>query len=179
MDSSYNVFDKMSVRNAVAWTSMIASFAQHWEIEMCLELYHWMRCSALKPNDYALTSLFSTCTGTGILGHGKNAHVQTIRMGFELYAQHGLAERAINLFEEMEKGKIEPDAITFLGILSSCHHAGLVKEGVVCFTLMFQHGVQPAMDHYSCIVDLLGRCGLLDEALELIQKMPISPNAVI
>ncbi|KAF6145330.1 hypothetical protein GIB67_016791 [Kingdonia uniflora] len=55
----------------------------------------------------------------------------------------------------------------------------LVKGGHVCFSLMFQHGVQPAMDHYSCIVDLLGRCRLLDEALEFIQKMPISPNAVI
>ncbi|KAF6137530.1 hypothetical protein GIB67_031809 [Kingdonia uniflora] len=221
LDSSYNVFDKMPVRNAVTWTAMIASFAQHWEIEMCLELYHQMRCSALKPNDYTLTSLISACTGTGVLGHGKSAHGQTIRMGFELYthvanaiismyskcgnveeafyvfrsmqrrdliswnsmiagyAQHGLAERAINLFEEMEKGKIEPDAITFLGILSSCRHAGLVKEGRACFSLMFQHGVQPAMDHYSCIVDLLGRCGLLDEALEFIQKMPIRPNAVI
>ncbi|KAF6172331.1 hypothetical protein GIB67_024953 [Kingdonia uniflora] len=136
LDSSYNVFDKISVRNAMTWTAMIASFAQHWEIEMCLEIYHRMRCSALKLNDYTLTSLFSACTGTGILGHGKNAHGQTIRIG-------------------------------------------LVKEGHVCLSLMFQHGVQPVMDHYSCIVYLLGRCGLLGEALEFIQKMPISPNAVI
>ncbi|KAF6154183.1 hypothetical protein GIB67_016435, partial [Kingdonia uniflora] len=85
LDSSYNVFDKMSVRNVVTWTTMIASFAQHWEIEMCLELYHRMRCSALKPNNYTLTSLFSTCAGTGVLGHGKIVHGQTIRMGFGLY----------------------------------------------------------------------------------------------
>ncbi|KAF6145170.1 hypothetical protein GIB67_020361, partial [Kingdonia uniflora] len=175
LDSSYNVFDKISMRNAVTWTAIIASFAQHWEIEMCLELYHRMRCSALNPNDYTLTSLFSSCTGTGVLGHGKNANCQTIRMGFELYAQHGVSERAINLLEEMEKGKIEPDAIAFLGIHSSCCYLGLVKEGHVCFSLMFQHGVQPAMDHYSCIMDLLCRCGLLDEALELSRRCPLVP----
>ncbi|KAF6143623.1 hypothetical protein GIB67_012422 [Kingdonia uniflora] len=74
----------MPVKNNVTWTTMISSFAQHWEIEMCLELYHWIRCSALKPNDYTLTILISACTGIGVLGHGKNAHGQTIRMGFEL-----------------------------------------------------------------------------------------------
>ncbi|KAF6171006.1 hypothetical protein GIB67_028567 [Kingdonia uniflora] len=154
----------MSVRNAVTWTLMIASFAQYWEIEMCLELYHRMRCSALKPNDYTLTSLFSACIGTGVLGHGKNAHGQTIRMGFELYTH--VANGIISMYSKKGFDIME---------LYAC----LVKEGHVCYSLMFQHGVQPAMDHYSCIVDLLGRCGLLDEALEFIQKMPISPNAAI
>ncbi|KAF6152918.1 hypothetical protein GIB67_039625 [Kingdonia uniflora] len=83
----------MSVRNAVTWTAMIASFAQHWEIEICLELYHRMRCSALKPNDYTLTSLF-----TSVFGHGENAHGQTIRMSFELYTH--VANAIISMYSK-------------------------------------------------------------------------------
>ncbi|KAK7272090.1 hypothetical protein RJT34_28480 [Clitoria ternatea] len=95
------------------------------------------------------------------------------------YAQHGLAQEAINLFEMMIKQGVNPDAITYLGVLSSCRHGGLVKEGQACFNSMVEHGVQPELDHYSCIVDLLGRAGFLLEACDFIQNMPVSPNAVI
>ncbi|XP_024189481.1 pentatricopeptide repeat-containing protein At2g37320 [Rosa chinensis] len=96
------------------------------------------------------------------------------------YAQHGLVLQAIDLFEEMKNRGVKPDAITLLGVLSSCRHAGLVKEGWHYFNSMVEeHGIQPELDHYSCIVDLLGRAGLLDEARDFIEKMPIRPNAVI
>jgi len=95
------------------------------------------------------------------------------------YAHHGLAEEAFSLFDEMIKQDVNPDAVTFLGILSSCRHGGLVNEGQVYFSSMVDHGLQPELDHYSCIVDLLGRAGLLLEALDFIQNMPICPNAVI
>ncbi|KAJ4971636.1 hypothetical protein NE237_004735 [Protea cynaroides] len=95
------------------------------------------------------------------------------------YAQHGLAEPAISLFKEMEQQKIQPDAITFLAVLSSCRHVGLVEQGRLYFNSMLEHGVRPDLDHYSCIVDLLGRAGFLEEAQEFVQKMPIRPNAII
>ncbi|CAL0318720.1 unnamed protein product [Lupinus luteus] len=95
------------------------------------------------------------------------------------YAQHGLAQEAIDLFEEMMKQGVTPDAVTYLGVLSSCRHGGLVKEAHLYFNSMVEHGVPPELDHYSCIVDLLGRAGLLREAHDFIQNMPIGPNAVI
>jgi pentatricopeptide repeat protein len=96
------------------------------------------------------------------------------------YAQHGLAMQAIELFElMMPKSGTKPDAITYLGVLSSCRHAGLVKEGRKFFNLMAEHGLKPELNHYSCLVDLLGRFGLLQEALELIENMPMKPNSVI
>lgn len=95
------------------------------------------------------------------------------------HAQHGLAEQAIDLFEEMKKQKLKPDAITFLCLLSSCRHAGLVKQGEFYFNSMIEHGVRPDLDHFACMVDLLGRAGLLEEARDFIQKMPIHPNAII
>ncbi|KAF8110602.1 hypothetical protein N665_0081s0035 [Sinapis alba] len=96
------------------------------------------------------------------------------------YAQHGLATQAIKMFEVMMlKSGTMPDAITYLGVLSSCRHAGLVKEGRKFFNMMTKHGLKPQLNHYSCLVDLLGRFGLLQEALDLIESMPMEPNQVI
>lgn len=94
------------------------------------------------------------------------------------YSQYGLAEHCIDLLREME-GQIMPDAISFLGVLSSCRHACLVAEGRRCFRTMIEHGIKPELDHYSCMVDLFGRAGLLDEAWDLIQAMSMPPNGVI
>jgi len=94
------------------------------------------------------------------------------------YSQHGLAEHCLDLLKEMER-HILPDAISFLGVLSSCRHACLVTEGRHCFRAMIEHGIKPELDHYSCMVDLLGRAGLLDEAWDLIQTMSMPPNGVI
>uniref|UniRef100_A0ACD5VPU9 Uncharacterized protein n=1 Tax=Avena sativa TaxID=4498 RepID=A0ACD5VPU9_AVESA len=95
------------------------------------------------------------------------------------YSQHGLAEHCLSLLREMEQQHIVPDVISFLGILSSCRHACLVEEGRHCFKAMIRLGIKPELDHYSCMVDLLGRAGLLDEACDLIHAMSMTPNAVI
>ncbi|BAT04474.1 Os08g0238100 [Oryza sativa Japonica Group] len=94
-------------------------------------------------------------------------------------SQYGLAKHCLDLLKEMERQHIVPDALSFLGVLSSCRHARLVEEGRHCFKTMIEHGIKPGLDHYSCMVDLLGRAGLLEEAWDLIQTMSIPPNAVI
>ncbi|KAL3531873.1 hypothetical protein ACH5RR_005394 [Cinchona calisaya] len=95
------------------------------------------------------------------------------------YALHGLVLKAVELFEEMKKQRVKPDAITFLGILTSCRHAGFVKLGRLYFNSMAEYGLKPELDHYSCIVDLFGRAGMLEEAKDFIKTMPINPNAVL
>ncbi|EEF37179.1 pentatricopeptide repeat-containing protein At2g37320 [Ricinus communis] len=95
------------------------------------------------------------------------------------YAQHGLAMQAIDLFEKMTKLGVKPDSITFLGVLSACRHAGFVQGGRNYFNSMVEYHLRPQLDHYSCLVDLLGRAGLIEEALDIILRMPILPNAVI
>ncbi|KAL6838993.1 hypothetical protein ACP4OV_031220 [Aristida adscensionis] len=94
------------------------------------------------------------------------------------YSQHGLAVQCLDLLKEMEK-HIVPDAISFLGVISSCRHACLVAEGRRCFRAMIERGIKPELDHYSCMVDLLGRAGLIDEAWDLVQTMSIPPNGII
>ncbi|KDP29043.1 hypothetical protein JCGZ_16432 [Jatropha curcas] len=95
------------------------------------------------------------------------------------YAQHGLTVQAIELFEKMKKLGTKPDSITFLGVLSSCRHAGFVEAGRGYFNSMVEYGVRPELDHYSCLVDLLGRAGLTEEARDIILRMPLPPNAII
>ncbi|OMO78085.1 hypothetical protein COLO4_24857 [Corchorus olitorius] len=95
-------------------------------------------------------------------------------------ALHGNAHDALSYFSEMLDVGLRPDEVTFLGVLSACCHGGLVEEGRKYFTQMTsKFGISPQLKHYSCMVDLLGRAGLLDEAEELIKSMPIEPDAVV
>ncbi|KAF2314465.1 hypothetical protein GH714_026746 [Hevea brasiliensis] len=94
------------------------------------------------------------------------------------FSQNGRGEQALQLFSKMEKESWEPNEITFLGILSACTHVGLVEEGWKYFNLMkYVYNMEPSLDHYVCMVDLLGRAGLLDEAINLIHSMPFEPHA--
>jgi pentatricopeptide repeat protein len=96
------------------------------------------------------------------------------------YAMHGHGEEALNLFILMQQEGVKPDHITFVGVLSACSHAGLVNEGWQHFNLMSQeYQITPRVEHYACMVDLLGRAGRLDEALDFISKMPLEPNATV
>ncbi|KAJ6291524.1 hypothetical protein OIU76_023576 [Salix suchowensis] len=95
-------------------------------------------------------------------------------------AVHGLALDAIKVFTKMEVENVLPDSITFLGILTACSHCGLVKEGRKYFELMrSRYSVQPHIEHYGAMVDLLGRAGLLEEAFSMIKSMPMEPDFVI
>ncbi|KDP35211.1 hypothetical protein JCGZ_09370 [Jatropha curcas] len=94
-------------------------------------------------------------------------------------AQHGLGEEAIELFEKMLALGIEPDHITYVGVLSACTHVGLVEQGRSYFNLMASvHKIEPTLSHYACMIDLYGRAGLLQEAFKFIENMPIEPDVI-
>ncbi|KAE8734461.1 Pentatricopeptide repeat-containing protein [Hibiscus syriacus] len=95
-------------------------------------------------------------------------------------AIHGMGELAFNLLMDMERLSVEPDDITYIGVLNACGHAGLVKEGLICFDIMRRvHKVVPKLQHYGCVVNILGRAGLVNEARKFIEEMPIKANDVI
>ncbi|KAK6925953.1 Pentatricopeptide repeat [Dillenia turbinata] len=95
-------------------------------------------------------------------------------------AHHGLGLEAILRFEQMLKEGIKPNAATFVGLLSACSHVGMVSKGVQYFTMMENHfNVIPTLEHYSCVVDLLGRSGYLQQAEYLVMEMPIEADAVV
>jgi pentatricopeptide repeat protein len=95
-------------------------------------------------------------------------------------AQHGLGEEAVDLFEQMLHVGVKPDRITYIGLFSACTHAGFVDKGKRYYDQMQnEHGIVPEMSHYACMVDLFARAGLLKEAQEFIQRMPVAPDAVV
>ncbi|KAJ8753653.1 hypothetical protein K2173_026329 [Erythroxylum novogranatense] len=94
------------------------------------------------------------------------------------YARHGFGEEALAVFESMKTSGIRPDATTMVGVLSACGHTGLVGKGTEYFYSMSQDfGIVANSVHYTCMVDLLGRAGRLEEAENLIRNMPFEPDA--
>jgi pentatricopeptide repeat protein len=96
------------------------------------------------------------------------------------FAQNGLGRKVIETFKNMLTTKCKPDHISYVSVLSGCSHMGLVDEGKHYFNSMTQvFGISPTNEHFSCMVDLLGRAGLLEEAKSLIEGMPFKPNATV
>ncbi|GLU19211.1 hypothetical protein SLE2022_354720 [Rubroshorea leprosula] len=96
------------------------------------------------------------------------------------YGQHGSAKKALQIFEEMQSQNVEMDGITFIGVFSACTHAGLIDEGEMYFNMMVKdHNIKPTLEHYSCMVDLYGRAGMLEKAMDIINEMPFSAGATV
>ncbi|XP_030491816.2 putative pentatricopeptide repeat-containing protein At3g15930 [Cannabis sativa] len=95
-------------------------------------------------------------------------------------AVNGHGEEALDMFSQMLKASITPDEVTCIGVLCACTHTGMVDKGRKFFASMIsQHGIQPNVSHYGCMVDLLGRAGHLKEAYETILNMPVKPNSIV
>jgi pentatricopeptide repeat protein len=93
------------------------------------------------------------------------------------YSMHGDGAAALDLFSMMIDSGVEPDDVTFVSILSACSHSGFVEQGRALFrSLQTEHGIAPRMEHYACIVDLLGRTGHLNEAYDIVRSMPFRPS---
>ncbi|KHN46719.1 Pentatricopeptide repeat-containing protein, mitochondrial [Glycine soja] len=94
------------------------------------------------------------------------------------YAFHGLAKEAIEVFGKMLSCGVIPDRISFLGVLSACSHCGLVTKGLHYFNLMTSvYKIVPDSGQYTCLVDLLGRRGLINEAFEFLRLMPMEAES--
>ncbi|XP_008783875.2 pentatricopeptide repeat-containing protein At4g21065 [Phoenix dactylifera] len=95
------------------------------------------------------------------------------------YGMHGHADEALALFDKMrEEAQVLADHITFVGVLSACNHGGLMEEGRQFFNLMVkEYSIEPTVQHYTCMIDLLGHSGNLDEAYQLIQDMSMKPDS--
>lgn len=96
------------------------------------------------------------------------------------FAVNGHAEEALKFFDLMQQEGFKPDGVSFTGALTACSHAGLVEEGLLLFENMKRvHGIRHRIEHYGCIVDLYSRAGRLEDALNVIENMPMKPNEVV
>ncbi|XP_008800272.2 pentatricopeptide repeat-containing protein At1g05750, chloroplastic [Phoenix dactylifera] len=96
------------------------------------------------------------------------------------FASNGCCREALEHFDMMRRAGFEPDGVSFTGVLTACSHAGLVDEGFMYYDLMRKdYEIPVRVEHYGCVVDLLGRAGRLEEAMHVVEGMPMRPNDVV
>ncbi|CAH8301535.1 unnamed protein product [Eruca vesicaria subsp. sativa] len=95
------------------------------------------------------------------------------------HAYYGNASEALRLFEEMVSCGMKPNSVTFIAVLTTCSHAGMIEQGKRYLdTMLPKYNVAPTIDHYDCMIDIYSRAGLLDEALKFMKNMPFESDAM-
>ncbi|KAL5976508.1 hypothetical protein ACLOJK_020841 [Asimina triloba] len=130
------------------------------------------------PIGSALSTMYAKCgsleDGTHVFRRMQKRDIVSWNLMISGLSQNGLGTEALKLFDEMILDGIEPDHVTFINLLSACSHMGLVDKGRFYFNSMQKdYGIVPRLDHYACMVDILSRAGLLDNAKEFIESVPI------
>ncbi|XVF14301.1 hypothetical protein REPUB_Repub09cG0047000 [Reevesia pubescens] len=173
----------------VTMLSLLNACADFGNLQVGIEM-HWSLSEMLSSSGFncllgnALIDMYAKCGSIGraleVFREMREKDVSTWNSVIGGLAFHGHAEESINLFTEMRGSKVRPNEITFVGVLVACSHAGKVNEGRQYFKLMRDgYHIEPNIRHYGCMVDILGRAGLLDEAFKFIDSMEIEPNAIV
>jgi len=145
------------------------------------------RWEKLVPDVLLFTALLTMYAKCGVMGTAKEifdsmseksvASWNSMIIGYGL---HGQSEKALELFMEMEKNGPQPNETTFICILSSCAHGGLVLEGWWCFDRMVRfYNFEPKAEHFGCMMDLLGRAGLLRDSEKLINNLQVKVSPAL
>lgn len=132
----------------------------------------------------ALINMYSRCgdidEAERVFGMMKERNVITYNSMILGLAMHGKSVEAIEIFRGMIKQGLLPTSVTFVAVLNACSHGGLVDMGFEIFHSMSrEYGIQPQIEHYGCIVDLLGCVGHLKEAYNFIRCMKMAPDHVM
>ncbi|KAJ8442106.1 hypothetical protein Cgig2_007944 [Carnegiea gigantea] len=173
--------------DAFTFTSLLGAAASICSVSKGEQIHGRIMRMGFKSNLHiwnALISMYSRC------GNIEAAYKVFSEMGDQTivswtsmitgFAKHGFASKALNMFDQMIKAGVKPNEVTFVAVLLACSHVGMVSEGKKHFDSMFkEYGLVPRMEHYACMVDLLGRSGFLVEALEFINSMPIMANSLV
>lgn len=168
-------------------TSVLSSCSQLGDLLQGKKLHDYFLDNGIKPSVTlwnALVDMYAKCGSVeealGTFLNMPEKNIVSWNTMINSLALHGSGNRAIELFQEMEASGIKPDAVTFSGLLSACCHCGLVETGRYYFSIMGRvYGIHYDVQHYACMIDMLGRQGLLNEAVELIGEMSVKPDIVI
>ncbi|XP_031505053.1 pentatricopeptide repeat-containing protein At5g48910-like [Nymphaea colorata] len=167
--------------------SVLSACAQLGAIESGRWIHWYMRKQGIKPTIKVATALVDMYSKCGMIEFARKIFdgipqpdVIAWNAMIAGLALQGDGRSALELFSRMEVSGTWPNESTYVAVLSACNHAGMVEEGRAKFERMkVVDGIEPRMNHYGCMVDILGRSGRLDEAEELIKAMPIEPDDVI
>lgn len=175
------------VASEMALVSLLSACSQLGALDKGREIHAYIEEKNIKRDVFlesALVDMYAKCGCINMAAEifSKMQYKQTLTWNSMIggLASNGHGKEAVQLFDQMLKfGDPKPDGITFKTVLGACAHVGMVSEGLRYFHSMSTSGIAPDIEHYGCIVDLLSRAGLLEEAFEFIMKMPMEPNPVI
>lgn len=172
------------VPNTPAVVSTVSACAQLRALEQGERLHGYVKEHGLEINviiGTALIDMYGKCGDINmalqIFNKMPMKNVFTWNSMMAGLALNGCGKRALVLFWKMQMMGLTPNSRTFIAVLSACSHSGLVDEGHWFFSLMIQgYGIKPELEHYGCMVDLLARAGLIKEALNFVEGMPVKPH---
>ncbi|KAL8538361.1 hypothetical protein ACS0TY_000375 [Phlomoides rotata] len=177
---------KTATPDEVTLVSTLSACSELGAIELGSWIHVYIKKEGMRLNCHLATALIDMYSKCGDLDkalevfHSVNKDVFVWSSMIAGLGMHGCGRDAIALFSEMKEAKVKPSAVTFTNLLSACSHSGLVEEGREFFHQMeLIYKIVPCMQHYACMVDILGRAGLLEEAMELIKNMPIVPGGSV
>ncbi|KAM3740444.1 hypothetical protein ACB098_08G099400 [Castanea mollissima] len=166
--------------DAISYASVLPACSQLAALEQGKDIHNHVIESKLETNEVVMGALLDMYAKCGAVDEALNIFHQLPERDvvswtsmITAYGSHGQALEALKLFGEMQQSNAKPDIVTFLAVLSACSHAGLVDEGCHHFNKMTtEYGISPRIEHYSCLIDLLGRAGRLHEAYGILQRTP-------
>ncbi|GJN13026.1 hypothetical protein PR202_ga31359 [Eleusine coracana subsp. coracana] len=171
----------------VTYSSVLRACASTASIKHAVQIHSLIEKSTFNSDTVVSNSLIDTYAKCGCIRDAlkvfttlKECDVISWNAIISGYALHGYVADALELFDRMREGNIKANDITFVALLSVCSNTGLVSQGLSLFDSMkFDHGIEPSMEHYTCIVRLLGRAGRLNDALKFIRDIPSEPSVMV
>lgn len=190
-NEAITLFRRMQVENVkpdeIAMLAALSACAQLGAVELGEWIHNYIEqygLNTIVPLNNALIDMYAKSGKIGkalqVFENMKNKSVITWTTMIAGLALHGLGREALDMFSRMERARVKPNEITFIAILSACCHVGLVELGHRYFNIMkSRYGIEPKIEQYGCMIDLLGRAGYLQEAEKLLRRMPFEANAAI
>ncbi|XP_026400135.1 pentatricopeptide repeat-containing protein At5g27110-like [Papaver somniferum] len=166
--------------DAVTFTSILPACSQSAALEIGKEIHQSVVENRLESSEIVMAALLDMYAKCGAIDEARKIFDELLEKDciswtsmITAYGSHGKSAEALEIFSKMEESKVKPDGVTFLAVISACSHGGLVDEGCHYFDHMTdKYGISPTVEHYSCLIDLLGRGGRLYEAYEILDSTP-------
>lgn len=163
----------------ITFTSILPACSQLASLEKGKEMHKKITENKLELNEKVMGAVLDMYSKCGAVDQALNIFSKLpVRDLFSwtsmitAYGNHGQASQALDLFDKMIRSNIKPDRVAFLAVISACSHAGLVDEGCYFFNLMTNnYGIEPTLEVYSCLIDLLARARRLHEAYNILKRI--------
>eukprot|EP01018_Ginkgo_biloba_P039040 Gb_26816 [translate_table: standard] len=188
VENARHVFDKMSKKDVVSWTTIIAGYVQKGYSDEAFKLFRQMQSEGIKPNSVTITSILPTCANLAALRQGKEIHDCIVRSGFEanvfvgsalvdMYAKCGAIKEARHVFDKLS----ERDVVSWNAMIATYAQNGYHAEALEVFRQMQLEGIKPNVISWNAMIGGYAQNGHGDEALKLfcqMQEAGAKPNPI-